>query len=73
MGVVLENKLDTAGMQRAHRKLANYYLLRYAAELKEYRRRKKAFLDSPGDTAGKAGGRLPQLGVLYPAALCRRA
>lgn len=52
----MENKLDTAGMQRAHRKLANYYLLRYAAELKEYRRRKKAFLDSPGDTAGKAGG-----------------
>lgn len=51
----MDSELGVAGIQRAHRRLANHYLLRYAAELEEYRRRKKAFLDSPGDTAGKAG------------------
>ena len=54
MGVALDR--GVAGIQRAHRRLANHYLLRYAAELKEYQRQKKAFLDNPGDTGAKAGG-----------------
>lgn len=49
-------KVDIANVQRGYRRLANHYLLRYAAELDEYQRRKKTFLDSPRDTAGKAGG-----------------
>lgn len=52
----MKSELGVAGIQRACRKLADYYLLYYADEREEYRRRKKAFLDSPGDTGMKAGG-----------------
>lgn len=52
----MKQQTDVGSMRRANRRLANHYLLNFSAELKNYQRQKKAFLDSPGDAGGKAGG-----------------
>lgn len=53
----MTKELDVAGLQKFNRRLANYYLLSYAKELRAYQRQKQAFLDNnPDGPAFGAGG-----------------